>query len=688
MTLVSIAKCAKGEFGKRILNLLASFERKEAMVDALAELIPALSPEVQGQAVQLALEVVAEASDDYLRARIYAQIAAHLSPEQLSNVLVVTEDLRSPGSKALALSGILPHLTASDRTRLLPELWADLGRTRFSFAIGYSLQLLANWLPPSGMQVYVEVARSIRDEVWLARSLIAATPRLPLEVHESVISTALQIEHPAWRARLLLTIASNSSVPSRDQLLDLAIAAARQVQSRATRAELLVQVAEHRPDARKYLVEEAFAASQAIGDEFACGVTRMRLVLASDGYEPDSAGAPIFQGLEDVETTEQTIQRLAEILPFIPPPFDVQGREEALVALKRLPKDLTLVRGAVLLAPCMPASERRELVSLGVTVAATIREEARRAEALRSLIPFLADDVLLEAMDIALRITNPFHRAKSLATLAWRSTPSIYDLSVAHTLSAARVITVDADKAEVIGYLSECLSAKFLQDAIAVARTIGDVPWRVEALAKLALSAGGVFRNELVSEVQNSAKSVLRRERQPCALVALSVFWATFSSHSDAIRLAAEIEDPIFRSCAIVALANLLPDALIGEARDAALSVEWPQWRAEALLALLPRCCESDRTRVVESVIQAITQVVKASSRAELYAEVAPYFARIAPSQAFALWSVSIEGWSKQDRADVMRDFAAMSPAFAATLSVRAVRDLAQTIDDIARWWP
>jgi hypothetical protein len=131
----------------------------------------------------------------------------------------------------------------------------------------------------------------------------------------------------------------------------------------------------------------------------------------------------------------------------------------------------------------------------GVRALETIRQmpdEAQRALALAQVAPYLAADLLGEALSVARAIKREYDRAKALSALA----PRLSEPLLAEALAAAREIGDARWRAEALGALAPHLSEPLLAEALAAAREIKDEDDRAKALGALAPHLSAPLRSE------------------------------------------------------------------------------------------------------------------------------------------------------------------------------------------------
>jgi hypothetical protein len=686
-TLLYLASRSPDSFLKEIYDSLVVFERKEAAVVALADLAGRLPADVRNRATSLALDTAGQSSDEHLRARVYVALARHIGKGDLETILLAARQFDNPEAKGLCLSGILPYTSISVQLALMPELWAALRSGRSADDVGLSLTYLAEWLPASELERALEVASAIRDEVWQTRALIALAPRLPAPLLSEAKTLADSIRHPAWRVRALLALADLFPELQAEELRTAAISAARVVRIPSTRAEMLVEVALRQPVVEQALIREALADSQDIGDELDIRLAQTLLVLLLGGEPALRIVSEVLGELGSKAMPAERIRLLIGLLPHLPEPWHVEAGQQAAVALADISEPAMCTEFTVALAPYLDESQLGQAADVALKSVPKIRNTAKRADAFTKLVPYLPSHLVPEALRLALKIAHPLHRVKTLCALIPRSVAPERQFLVEQALQAVRAIHVDADCAEALGYLSACGLPEREEELVALAEMIEDEPWRVEALAVLTLASSDDHVGPLSAAVYASARRVINLYRQPRAMMHLSICWAKIASAAEALDMAATIEDPVFRARALISLAGLLPENLFDRAIELATRVSWPQYSAEALLALLSHWPDRNDATLISQILAATVQVAKPLARAELLAGAVPFLARLSRQQGNGPWSLLIESWATQPRRDVMQDLAVMAPAIPASLGVYPARQIAQAVADVGRWW-
>ncbi|MFC1466742.1 MAG: hypothetical protein ACFLMY_18030 [Candidatus Brachytrichaceae bacterium NZ_4S206] len=150
----------------------------------------------------------------------------------------------------------------------------------------------------------------------------------------------------------------------------------------------------------------------------------------------------------------------------------------------------------------------------GVRALETIRQmpdEAQRALALAQVAPYLAADLLGEALSVARAIKREYDRAKALSALA----PRLSEPLLAEALAAAREIKDEDDRAKALGALAPHLSAPLRSEAFV--QLAQQVWWRQASFdsAMQAWQADG-FAGLTFEAWQQALAAFAARPREDC----------------------------------------------------------------------------------------------------------------------------------------------------------------------------
>jgi hypothetical protein len=341
---------------QQAITVIFSIDREDARAQAFAALAPYLSPELLSEA----LEAVKSIADDADREVTLSRLAPHLPAELNIATIAVAHELGSSDARAAALLAIAPYLSAAARAQVLAEaLAAALAIERWYDRV-VALTDLAPHLPDDlqrrALQEAMIAARSLRDEDERRRALIVLVPHLPddlladaladaytlldplqrvpvlgallsrlpaepsLNVAQEVLDTARNITAAADKATLLATMAP--VLP--DELLPLATAVARSVDTPYERMHVLTALLPRDPGG---LHDDALAAARAVPDQSQRANALQELVAHTSFPARQQILEEALAAALDVSDEYDRASALASLAPYIDTYADTQDRQ-------------------------------------------------------------------------------------------------------------------------------------------------------------------------------------------------------------------------------------------------------------------------------------------------------------------------------------------------------------------------
>nr|WP_277883410.1 NB-ARC domain-containing protein [Nostoc flagelliforme] len=198
---------------------------------------------------------------------------------------------------------------------------------------------------------------------------------------------------------------------------------------------------------------------------------------------------------------------------------------------------------------------------------------------------------------------------------------------------------------ELVNHLPPNLKQLGLSKALAAAREIQDESSRADALSSLA----DKLPPDLLPEALAAARSIQSEEYRAKALSSLADKLPELLP--EALAAAREIQDERYRAEALSSLADKLPPELLPEALAAAREIQSESTRAEALSSLADKLSQIQKTSL------------------------------------FNHWRDTLHILFVHTRPNLLSDINALTPAIPALGGQQAVKDTADAIQDVSRWW-
>jgi transcriptional regulator with XRE-family HTH domain len=450
---------------------------------------------------------------EHWRAEGLVKLAPHLSETLLREALAIAESLIDEGYRTQALM----HLGV--RLALLGYSEEALAITRkIPTKIGQA-QALASIAPYLQDTESSEIlAEALADKYKRVQVLNELVSKLPAPLLYDALTAAREIATASDRARVLAGLVPYVLAIERSRVLNEALAATRAIEDLGDRVRMLTELVSSLPEAeRSSILEEALAATRAIEDK-----ERRARVLAE-----------LVRSLSDVE--RPTI--VAEVLATARTIDDIARRASVLANLVRR----------------LPDAERPAIVAEALATVQMVDNAEVQGQTLAKLAPFLSETSLLAAITTA----------QAIERLHWRD----------HALRSLVPQLVTFDRIEEARALAEAIESPIERHgvqrhlAIHFAKS-GSPEAALAIMSKLEGSWGSVVAylpEALLSKVLGMVSALKERPNQQFRALKGLVAYLPEARLHEAVALAQAIEQPVYRTNALVSLAPRLPAALLRE---------------------------------------------------------------------------------------------------------------------------
>jgi len=665
----------------------------EARVQALTGLIPHLPQSLFGEALAAARTIEDESS----RARALVALTPYLPESLLSDALEAARTIKGEDNQARVLIGLAPHLPES--------LWEEaLAAARAGD--GYRpkvLIALAPYLPGPLLNEALAMARATWPRWWRAEALAALATSalsLPKSLTEELLGEALQAARASgdggkYQVRALIAVARYLSEPVKEETLREAVDATRSIWHEPDQVESLVHLAPLLP---RSLLQEAFEAALKIGN-------RKYRTQALAGLAPHLPQPLLREALEVAQVIgdeDDFANVLTSLAPHLPLPLLQEALEAAqtLLAPAWTPQGRRRrVEALAALAPYLPQSLLRETLD----AARAVRDDGLRSEQLAALAGHLPQplrgEVLQEVLAAAKELVEtdvPGEdvRAKVLLALA----PHLSEPLLREVLDTAGAMQFLQNRPKVLSAVAvRLVELDCLQDALEMARGIGDNGHRAETLLTLARDLPEALRDEALQGALKAARAIRsewdRAEilsalvpnlSQPVREEVLQQMMAAERAHVDVENWAK----------ALFPVASYLPEPVREEVLQEGLTKARAIWneeyRAKVLSTLAPYLSQPLKEEALEESLEIIRTIELGSgwNRSWLLTPLARHLAQLPMAILYLLWRETSHILAARTRRQLLADIRALEPVIAALGGSEAVAESAQAMLDVRRWWP
>jgi len=542
--------------------------------------------------------------------------------------------------RALALSGLAPHLPADQRTEILTHALTDAVAINDGRRKAVALSCLAPHLSHGQLLQALATATAIDDPWSQANALGGLAPHLTPDQLTQALNTAIAIKDPHHLANTLGKLAPSLPGDQRAEAFTqvlTTIAAIKEIyeQSRALTIlspHLTSDQVSHALDLA-YRMEAPYYQTKVLSslaphltadqiDQVRNAATALDPATRSDVV---SSIAPYLLEEQRTEALRQTFASAMEIdelgdkieaLYSLAPHLTADQLNEALSVVNEISSPGywtdTLGKFALHLTP--------DQLNEALGRAATVADPALRAQAFISVAVRLTPNQVGQALSFTAAIKRPYVRERALGRLAPHLTPD----QLNQALTIATAIDDSDTRADAVSRLAPHLTPDQLNQALATTTAINDPRIQAEALSRLA--------PHLTPDQLNQALATTTAINDPLTRAEAVSGLATYLSEDGRVRAVGEIlnssiavSDLLTRARVITSIApHLTPDQL-SQAVTIATRIRELGARTEALSALAPYLPCNQRTRAVRQALKGASSVTYPYSQARIIGSLAPH---------------------------------------------------------------
>lgn len=609
-----------------------------------------LIPHLPSDLLILALAEARKIQDQYYRAYALAYLASHLPQlrqEALEAVQAIPNEwYRDHFLSTNPLIDLAPHWS-----EILPEALAAARSLGGSFR-AHTLRDLAIHFP----QLFPEVLAAIEaipDENNCALALSNIAPDLPSDLLEPALNVARKIQNQNYRALALSNIAPRlpdifSETLNRVRALpDEWQSYWDEIQYQSYYLKALSNLALYSPDILPEVLEKVFQTRFSRDDTLCNLISHLPPNLLKQALK-------LTQATQDELSRAYALTHLASYLPELFP--------EALKVARSIQDQWHRAKALIHLSSYFP-----EIREEALTASRLIENEYSCAMSLGELVPHLPE-ICPEAFEVAQAIPVEYHRAIALGILAPNLPPNFLKqaIEVAQGMQEkdARAIALSCLAPYLPNFLPEALDAAINAESHyctdALCRLIPDLPSHLLTLAL-----------ETARSMQNQCDGVKVRSHLACRLP--DIF-------SEALEVTQAIPDENGRALALRYLVPHLPEHRLESALEIARAIQDENHRVFALRTLAPRM-----PQIIPEALDALRLIQDELSRARALSELTPHLKLF--SVNVSLWQEIIHILAHLPRHNFLENLVSLSPILVELGGSDTLKETAQAIQDVGRWW-
>ncbi len=533
----------------------------------------------------------------------------------VDQVLAAIHQHPSPYQQVEGLTGIADLLPDEQRTRILREALEITGTLENPASQGSTLAALVPKLPQQLIADAVECARQIDGANGRSTAVAALALRLSHEEAAPLVAGALSMACCAKsrdRATALAALGPHLSADLQRE----ALLTSREVGFASVRSQVVVGLAPHLADDVVSLALETAKGCHEMDE-------RVRAVAALAAYKPGPQVLDAF----NYEFNKAPAVLRARVIARFADSFPDHQRKRALAGaleVARMAQAAQRGEALALLSPLLRDDERARSIRDAFNTLSDAPGEIH-VDTLVHLAPNLPQELLPEALQLALAITYEKGRIRALTALAPHLGGRQQTIALRGATAAAATAVEPFHRARAVGALVPHLPAEerthAMSSVIEGARRATDAGDRVQAFAALAPHLPA----ELLAEALEQAADTNRPYVRAAALADIACHLPE-SLHEAALAVATQADTfADARAKSLGALAPHLTPRLVERALTLVSALEEPTERCLAIAALAAHLPVETRTRVVTEAVAATTTISHLSSRSQLIAALAPY---------------------------------------------------------------
>lgn len=682
---------------EEILRRIAALKSPGDEINAFVRLVPYLPLSERSQAIVGTFELAINQDPRWRHATALTKLLPYLSELKRERAIeVIIEAARNstqPQDQARFLLDVIPHLNFEPDS--VPDfLVVILENTAWQTEI---LAALAYRLAELGYPEHaLEKVQRIASSKYRAKALAILLPRLPRELADKATSEMLDSLHTIDDERVCLEVLTKISPQLTGAHLEQAIEIGQSLEFESPRAQVLSLLSQRCPQPRRtHLLFEALDAARSIRDEY-----WQVEPLVSFSMDLPTAERTVFmeiayQKARQVRRKDWCARAFSSVAPHLNPPMNEYAFSEALSALEGIETISAELNTYAQLAQELPLS----LHEKALNVARTYRGSNMEAHLLVRIGPHLQEPaqtlVLRETLAIAnrfdpflqLQLLNdamnfyPITMLEDVLTCAKHMPSEIEDLG------GRRVPLVEILTGMAFRLSGEARNAR-LEEALHVAHGIGDVFW-VQTLASVCRHLPELRSDKLVNEALSTSVKIESDVDRAIVLGNLAA-WLAEPALSEIYQEAMELirnVDSFQRLSGIRVMIRSIPDNLLPDLINISSQITQPDYRAEALIHIVPRLEQPERTRTLENALHDTVSVGYFMRRERLLSLLVPLLVELEAETLIPLWRRALVKLASRERRGLLNDLQYLRPIIGKLGGLDATYQAAADIVNITRWW-
>lgn len=394
------------EFANSAIQLISGFADEQQRIRALLAAAPYCAPSRRQEHYLEAMTAGFAIADPKIRSDLLHSLIPQLPGTLLPHALAMAQAIPDPWYRFEALRVCAPLLPAREQLELYREMLTLTQTALGEWQQSEALHALATMVPitlhadmlgailtirhefyrhrallaliPSLAAPLVPkaftVVQEMEQERWKSEALMAIIPRLPAAMIPSALDIAHSLLEAGNRARVLQVLAMRLPEPLQAEVCRATLEATQKTTPLRWRADVLVALAPHLPDA---LLPEALALANAMKDR----VERVRVLVAYAPRVPERILGEVVSDTCAISDEWERANALIALAPVLP----TSRIPEVLAAARMIHSPQERARALMTLAGLVPASQQPRLYAEALAACRAIPSDSACAVALCKL---------------------------------------------------------------------------------------------------------------------------------------------------------------------------------------------------------------------------------------------------------------------------------------------------------------
>lgn len=500
-----------------VVALAQSIGNTEARIRSLVALAPHLPRMMGVRLMHRALNDIEQISNDTIRANAISPMTTYLPEELEEQAVRCAMNIQSAGDRAQTLTALArtfshqfhPTLRMAALDAIAAITVEDDRATALMAFVPYLDYVVEEGEFPELLQASLRIAVSLTRRYLRARVMVALAPHLTPDLQGEALAAVHGLENETERAALLAQLAPLLPM----DMLVASMAVAHTMTEQDARVHALTVIARHLPDhMREQTILDALGAASTLRRPF----EKATALIALLDILPDKLRRRTLEQILEAANSidnENSRSRALAMLGGILTPDLVDAALDAIYAIQEPQLRLNALIG---LLPQLTADHRIQVLRHLMQCSLEMAYEYKRARALVTIAPYLTRDLLLEALDIANTLSEPFDRASAYIAVAQNLPPNERPEIIDEAWSLIKDIDDGYDRASALSAIAAYLPARMRGElSQAAGMAIGsimdeyDQASAITILAPLLVVEQSVQSSELPSAYNAISQAVL-----------------------------------------------------------------------------------------------------------------------------------------------------------------------------------